>query len=60
MLQVKIELIKHKKYPYLKSAQDVDYYALINKYMNDTYCRGFKAPMGEDFFDDLPEEKPQE
>jgi hypothetical protein len=60
MIQVKAELIKNKKNPYLKSAQDIDYYDLINTYMNDTYCRGFKAPMGEDFFDDLPDEKPEQ
>jgi hypothetical protein len=58
MLQVKVELVKNKKNPYLKSAQDIDYYSLINKYMNDTYCRGFKAPMGEDFFDEIEDKTP--
>jgi len=53
MLHVKEDLMRNKKYPYLKSSQDIDYYDRINKYMNNTYCRGFKAPMGEDFFPTL-------
>ena len=53
MAEVKAALFKNKKYPYLKSAEDIEFYDKINKYMNNTYCRGFKAPMGEDFFDDM-------
>jgi hypothetical protein len=51
--EVKAALIKNKKYPYLKSSEDIEFYDKINKYMNNTYCRGFKAPMGDDFFDDM-------
>lgn len=57
MIQVKVDLMKNKKYPYLKSFQDIDYYDRINRYMNTTYCRGFKAPMGEDFFPTLEGEE---
>jgi hypothetical protein len=60
MLQVKADLMKNKKYPYLKGSQDIDYYDIINKYMNDTYCRGFKAPMGEEFFPTLDSEDSNE
>ena len=55
MIQVKNELIQNQKRPYLKASQTIDYYVLICDYMNDTYCRGFKAPMGEDFFEGLGE-----
>jgi hypothetical protein len=56
MAEVKAALIKNKKNPYLKCAEDIEFYDKINKYMNTTYCRGFKAPMGEDFFPTLGDE----
>lgn len=57
MAEVKAALIKNKKMPYLLSADDIEYYDKINKYMNTTYCRGFKAQMGEDFFEDMENDK---
>lgn len=57
MQQIKQELKKNKARSYLPSAEDIEYYDKINIYMNATYCRGFKAPMGEDFFDELEKEE---
>jgi hypothetical protein len=56
MTTVKKELIQNLKVPFLPSVRVIEYYDLINRYMNDTYCRGFKAPMGEDFFPTLDED----
>jgi hypothetical protein len=53
MIKVKADLIKNWKASYLTSAVAIDYFDKINIYMNETYCRGFKAPMGEDFFPTL-------
>jgi hypothetical protein len=57
MIEVKKNLMKNYQSPFIQSFEDMMYFNIINDYMNHTYFRGFKAPMGEDFFKELDEQE---
>ncbi len=56
MAKIKENLKRNFKTSFLISADVIEYYDEINAYMNATYCRGFKAPMGDDFFPEMETE----
>jgi hypothetical protein len=53
MITIKANLKKNFRTPYLPAVEIIDYWDTINNYMNDTYCKGFHAPMDNDFFKEL-------
>lgn len=59
MLKVKELLMGNYSDPQNKGIppfEDMEFFAVINDYMNATYLKGFRAPMGEEFFKDLEED----
>jgi hypothetical protein len=53
IIQIQKELNDNYEYSTIASNKDMHYFRIINRYLNDTYCRGFKAPMDENFFPNL-------
>jgi hypothetical protein len=56
MLEIKKALLNNYTQPTkstITSFEDMEYFDLINTYMNATYFKGFKAPMSEDIFKEL-------
>ena len=42
----------------IPSYKDLHYWKIINEFSNRTFRKGFRAPIGEEFFDELEKEEP--